>query len=183
MISADMTTATSFPASGVGRSSVGIRLPLWPFGFVFVFSRVALLDLCDLLGYTRAVVVPKRYTTSREKQVQADGKIADVVLGEFSLKGKRNNAAVEARGSSQRISIYEFIDRDRRRGLFLAPSRSRGAFLLVLSVSGADSFVRCLSFRPEPNNAVPSGLLERLSLSKNRPRKTNAKPEAAKPPA
>jgi hypothetical protein len=52
--------------------------------FGFVFSRVALLDFCDLLGYTRAVDDPKRYTISREKQFQADGKIADAVLGEFS---------------------------------------------------------------------------------------------------
>jgi hypothetical protein len=83
MIGADMITATSFPGLRCGRNSAaGIKLPLRALGFVF--SRVSLLDFCDLRGYTRAVDDPKRYTISREKQVQADGKITDAVLGEFS---------------------------------------------------------------------------------------------------
>jgi hypothetical protein len=37
----------------------------------------------ELLGYTRAVDDPKRYTISREKHVEANGKFADAVLREF----------------------------------------------------------------------------------------------------
>ena len=73
--------------------------------FVFVFSRVALLELCDLPGYTRAVDDPKCFTIAREKQVQADGEIADAVLGEFGPKGKRCNAAVEGRGAMKYLPI------------------------------------------------------------------------------
>jgi len=53
---------------------------------------------CELLGYTRAVDNPKRYTISREKHVQANGKFADAVLGEFGSEGKRYVAAVEGKG-------------------------------------------------------------------------------------
>ena len=53
---------------------------------------------CELLGYTRAVDNPKRYTISREKHVQANGKFADAVLGEFGPEGKRYIAAVEGKG-------------------------------------------------------------------------------------
>jgi hypothetical protein len=106
------------------------------------------------------------------------------VLGEFSPKGKRYNAAVEGSGTRKDINRSETTYHDRRRGQILAPSRSRGAFLFVLSVSGADSIVRCLSFCPEPNNAVPSGFIERLSLSKSLSQE-NQKTErdAANPPS
>ena len=40
---------------------------------------------CELLGYSRAVDNPKRYTISREKHVQFDGKFADAVLGGLPL--------------------------------------------------------------------------------------------------
>ena len=53
---------------------------------------------CELLGYTRAVDNPKRYTFSREKHVQTDGKFVDAVLGEFGSDGNRNIAAVEGKG-------------------------------------------------------------------------------------
>ncbi len=53
---------------------------------------------CELLGYTRAVDNPNRYTISREKHVQVDGKFADAVLGEFGPEGKRYAAAVEGKG-------------------------------------------------------------------------------------
>jgi len=53
---------------------------------------------CELLRYTRAVDNPKRYTISREKHVQANGKFADAVLGEFASEGKRYVAAVEGKG-------------------------------------------------------------------------------------
>jgi hypothetical protein len=52
----------------------------------------------ELLGYTRAVDNPKRYTFSREQHVQANGKFADAVLGEFEPEGKRYIAAVEGKG-------------------------------------------------------------------------------------
>ena len=42
---------------------------------------------CELLGYARAVDNPTRYTISREKHVQANGKFADAVLGEFAALG------------------------------------------------------------------------------------------------
>jgi hypothetical protein len=133
---------------------VGIRLPLRALDFVF--SRVALLDFCDLHGYTRAVDDPRRYTISREKQVQAHGKITDAVLGEFSPKGKRYNAAVEGREAG---NAPTYLKPEATTGDEVNSWRrlARGAFLFVLSVSGADSLVRCLSFGPEPNNAVPSG--------------------------
>ena len=60
--------------------------------------RSATLTLRELLGYTRAVDNPKRYTISREKHVQANGKFADAVLGEFGPEGKRYVAAVEGKG-------------------------------------------------------------------------------------
>jgi hypothetical protein len=53
---------------------------------------------CELLGYTRAVDNLKRYTISREKHVQVDGKFADAVLGEFGPEGKRYVAAVAGKG-------------------------------------------------------------------------------------
>jgi hypothetical protein len=53
---------------------------------------------CEMLGYTRAVDNPKRYTFSREKHVQANGKYADAVLGAFGAEGKRYVAAVEGKG-------------------------------------------------------------------------------------
>jgi hypothetical protein len=53
---------------------------------------------CELLGYTRAVDNPGRYTVSREKHVQANGKFADAVLGAFGPDGKRYIAAVEGKG-------------------------------------------------------------------------------------
>ena len=53
---------------------------------------------CGLLGYTRAVDDPKRYTISREKHVQANGKFADAVLGEFGSEKPRSLAVLEGKG-------------------------------------------------------------------------------------
>jgi hypothetical protein len=53
---------------------------------------------CDLLGYTRVVDNPRRYTFTREKHVQANGKFADAVLGEIGPVAKRYVAAVEGKG-------------------------------------------------------------------------------------
>jgi hypothetical protein len=39
---------------------------------------------CQILGYTRAVDNKDRYTFSREKCVEVDGKFADAVLGELN---------------------------------------------------------------------------------------------------
>ena len=36
---------------------------------------------CGLLGYTRPHDAPERFTISREKHVEVDGKVADAVLG------------------------------------------------------------------------------------------------------
>jgi hypothetical protein len=53
---------------------------------------------CGLLGYTRIVDRPSRFTFSREKHVQVDGKYADAVLGEFRPGSERFVATVEGKG-------------------------------------------------------------------------------------
>lgn len=53
---------------------------------------------CELLGHTRAVDNPKRYSISREKHVQANGKYADAVLGEFGPSANRYVAVLEGKG-------------------------------------------------------------------------------------
>jgi hypothetical protein len=53
---------------------------------------------CDLLGYTRAVDNRERFTLSREKHVQVDGKFADAVLGEFRKGSEQFTVAVEGKG-------------------------------------------------------------------------------------
>ncbi len=51
-----------------------------------------------LLGYTRAVDDPHRYTVSWEKHVVVDGKFADAVLGDFRPGHQRFVVAVEGKG-------------------------------------------------------------------------------------
>lgn len=53
---------------------------------------------CGILGYTRAVDDRDRYTFSREKYVEVDGKFADAVLGELSPERGRFIVAVEGKG-------------------------------------------------------------------------------------
>lgn len=53
---------------------------------------------CGVLGYTRAVDNGDRYTFSREKYVEIDGKFADAVLGELRPSGSRFVVAVEGKG-------------------------------------------------------------------------------------
>ncbi|HEU5116352.1 MAG TPA: DNA methyltransferase [Isosphaeraceae bacterium] len=53
---------------------------------------------CGVLGYTRAVDDHDRYTFSREKYVEVDGKFADAVLGELTPKQSRFVVAVEGKG-------------------------------------------------------------------------------------
>ncbi len=53
---------------------------------------------CGVLGYGRIVDRPDRFTFSREKHVQVDGKYADAVLGEFRPGSERFVAAVEGKG-------------------------------------------------------------------------------------
>lgn len=53
---------------------------------------------CGLLGYARAVDGKDRYTISREKHVQVDGKFADAVLGDFRPGSERFVVAVEGKG-------------------------------------------------------------------------------------
>ena len=52
----------------------------------------------DLLGYTRPADGGQRYTLSREKHVQVDGKYADAVLGDFNGR-ERPVVAVEGKGT------------------------------------------------------------------------------------
>jgi hypothetical protein len=70
-----------------------------------MFARPPSAAVTLLERSSRAVDDPKRYSIAREKQVQADGKIADAALGEFSPKGKRYNAAVKA-GEPGQASTY-----------------------------------------------------------------------------
>ncbi len=53
---------------------------------------------CGVLGYTRAVDSKDRYTFSREKHVEVDGKFADAVLGELGPARSRLIVAVEGKG-------------------------------------------------------------------------------------
>lgn len=53
---------------------------------------------CQILGYTRPMDSPERYTFSREKHVQVDGKFADAVLGEFTPVDQNFLVAVEGKG-------------------------------------------------------------------------------------
>ena len=52
----------------------------------------------DLLGYSRPADGGQRYTLSREKHVQVDGKYADAVLGDFNGR-ERPVVAVEGKGT------------------------------------------------------------------------------------
>ena len=53
---------------------------------------------CQILGYTRAVDNKDRYTFSREKHVEVDGKFADAVLGDLLPATQRFLVAVEGKG-------------------------------------------------------------------------------------
>ncbi len=53
---------------------------------------------CGILGYNRAVDNKDRYSFSREKHVQVDGKFADAVLGELTPTHQRFLVAVEGKG-------------------------------------------------------------------------------------
>src|SRR5581483_7664730 len=52
---------------------------------------------CELLGYTRPADGAERYTISRERHVEVDGKFADAVLGDFNGQN-RPVVAVEGKG-------------------------------------------------------------------------------------
>jgi len=49
---------------------------------------------CGLLAYTRLVDNNERYTFSREKYVEVDGKYSDAVIGEFQPSSERFVAAI-----------------------------------------------------------------------------------------
>jgi len=53
---------------------------------------------CGILGYKRAVDNKDRYSFSREKHVQVDGKYADAVLGELTPAHHRFLVAIEGKG-------------------------------------------------------------------------------------
>jgi len=53
---------------------------------------------CDALSYTRPADHPERFTISREKHVQIDGKFADAVLGDFQANQERFVVALEGKG-------------------------------------------------------------------------------------
>lgn len=53
---------------------------------------------CGLLGYHRPHESPQRFTFSREKHVEVDGKFADAVLGNFRQDKEEFVVAVEGKG-------------------------------------------------------------------------------------
>ena len=53
---------------------------------------------CDVLGYTRPADNAERYTFSREKYVEVDGKVADAVMGQFKATGNEYVIALEGKG-------------------------------------------------------------------------------------
>ncbi len=53
---------------------------------------------CDALGYTRLADSAARFTISREKHVQVDGKFADAVLGNFRPSHEEFIVALEGKG-------------------------------------------------------------------------------------
>ena len=53
---------------------------------------------CDVLGYQRPADNAERFTFSREKHVQVDGKFADAVLGNFRPHGSEYIVALEGKG-------------------------------------------------------------------------------------
>lgn len=53
---------------------------------------------CDVLGYSRPADHAERYTFSREKHVQVDGKFADAVLGSFRPGREEFIVALEGKG-------------------------------------------------------------------------------------
>ncbi len=53
---------------------------------------------CDALGYTRLADNAARFTISREKHVQVDGKFADAVLGNFRPSHEEFVVALEGKG-------------------------------------------------------------------------------------
>lgn len=97
------TFGLSEPAN-VARPALAKWAHLVSSGAVDKFKEQELLpdfltDLfCNLLGYRRAVDSSDRYTISREKHVQIDGKYADAVLGEFRKDSERFVVAVEGKG-------------------------------------------------------------------------------------
>jgi hypothetical protein len=52
----------------------------------------------ELLGYVRPADAPARYTISREKHVQVNGKFADAVLGDFGNGNDKVLVALEGKG-------------------------------------------------------------------------------------
>ena len=53
---------------------------------------------CGVLGYSRKVDTPDRFTFSRERHVEVDGKFADAVLGIFEPGAERFVVALEGKG-------------------------------------------------------------------------------------
>lgn len=53
---------------------------------------------CTVLGYTRPADDAERFTFSREKHVEVDGKFADAVLGHFRADGLTPVIALEGKG-------------------------------------------------------------------------------------
>jgi methylase of polypeptide subunit release factors len=63
-------------------------------------------DVCvRLLGYTRPADDPARSTISREQHVQAHGKFADAVLGEFTPDSRRYVVALEGKGPTDPLDV------------------------------------------------------------------------------
>lgn len=73
-------------------------------------------SFCGVLGYTRPADGQPRYTLSREKHVEVDGKFADAVLGDFNgqqryivaLEGKDPRDPLDRPFAGRRMSAVAF---------------------------------------------------------------------------
>ena len=90
------------------KNNFDLKIPLPPGDFLTDF-------FCGVLGYTRPADGQPRYTLSREKHVEVDGKFADAVLGDFNgqqryivaLEGKAPRDPLDRPFAGRRMSAVD----------------------------------------------------------------------------
>jgi hypothetical protein len=83
---------TEYPTLVASKEPAALKEPnLLPGFLAHVFVTI--------LGYPGPAACGPRYTMSREKHVQVDGRFADAVLGEFTAKQRQFLVAVEEKGT------------------------------------------------------------------------------------
>ena len=86
---------------------------------------------CGLLGYKRPADGGPRYTLSREKHVEVDGKFADAVLGDFGVGPEKFIVALEGKGPKDPLDRpfggrrMSAVDQGYRYAINLACARGR----------------------------------------------------------